>query len=80
METMIYYAIELQSGDVGAGIVNAYTNINDAREKYFEILKAAVKSTVRKHGAVVIDENGFIAEPARIFDHTPEPTPELEEE
>lgn len=66
---MIYYTIELQSGAAGAGIVNAYTNVDDAREKYFEILKYAVKSQVRKHGAILIDENGFIVEPARVFEH-----------
>lgn len=66
---MIYYTIELQSGDAGAGIIYAYTNVEDAREKYFDILKYAVKSPVRKHGAVVIDENGFTVEPARVFEH-----------
>ena len=66
---MIYYTIELQSGASGAGIVNAYTNVEDAREKYFEILKYAVKSQVRKHGAVVIDENGFIVEQPRVFEN-----------
>ena len=66
---MIYYTIELQSGASGAGIIHAYTNVDDAREKYYDILKYAVKSQVRKHGAVVIDENGFIVEQPRVFEH-----------
>lgn len=66
---MIYYAIELQSGATGAGLVQAYTNKADASEKYHQILQAAVKSNVPKHGAFVIDENGFIVEPVKIYEH-----------
>ena len=80
MENKIYYAIELQSDTTGAGIINTCTTVEDAQEKYFEILKYAVKSTVRKHGAFVIDENGFVIEKPRVFDHTPEPEPVQEEE
>ena len=66
---MIYYAIELQSGAAGAGLITAYTNKADASEKYHQILQAAVKSSVPKHGAFVMDENGFIVEPVKIYEH-----------
>ena len=69
---MIYYAVELQSGATGAGLVNAYTDGADAIEKYHQILQAAVKSSIPKHGAFVMDENGFLLKPVEIYTHEQE--------
>jgi len=66
---MIYYTIELQSGATGAGLIEAFTSKADASEKYHQILQAAVKSSVPKHGAFVMDENGFVVEPVKIYEH-----------
>ena len=57
---MTYYVIELQTGAEGAALPNAYTNRPDAEEKYHQILQYAAKSTVPKHGAVLMNEDGFI--------------------
>ena len=66
---MIYYTIELQSGETGAGLITAFTSPADASEKYHQILQAAVKSSIPKHGAFVMDENGFFVEPVKIYEH-----------
>ncbi len=70
---MIFYTIELQSSNTGAAIVNAYTSQADAEEKYYEILKFAVKSNVRCHGAMVLDETGFQVKPPITYTHALEP-------
>ena len=66
----MYYVIELQTNDEAAAIVTTFGDIKEARSKYFNILEYACKSNVKKHGAVLLDENGFSIEPARVFDHT----------
>lgn len=33
-----------------------YSNIEDAIEKYHEILKFAIKSDIERHGAVIFDD------------------------
>lgn len=69
---MITYVIELQSGDVsGSAIPMAYADLPDAEEKYHQILQYAAKSEVRKHGAVMVDENGFVLK-QEVYHH-PEP-------
>ena len=34
-----------------------YSTIEDAQEKYYDILKYAVKSDTEKHGAIIYDEH-----------------------
>lgn len=65
---MIYYVIELQTGDQGACIPMAYDNKPDAEEKYHDILKVAAKSQVRKHGAVLMNEDGFVIK-SEMYEH-----------
>ena len=68
---MCYYVVEIQSNDTGAGIITAYSDLEEARAKYFDVLKyACKKGTIRKHGAILIDENGFPVEPSKVFDHS----------
>lgn len=67
----MFYVFEIQTNETGAAIVTCFNNIDDARSKYFDVLRVACKKgTVRKHGAVLMDENGFIVEPAKVFDHS----------
>ena len=56
---MTYYVFELQTGSTGAALVNTYDNREDAEEKYFSVMKAAAKSNVPKHGAMIITEDLF---------------------
>lgn len=57
---MIYYVIELQTGDTGACLPVAYQDRADAEEKYHQVLQFAAKSDVRKHGAMIVTEDGFV--------------------
>ena len=66
---MIYYVIELQTSDQGACIPMAYDNRPDAEEKYHQILTAACKSAVPKHGAVLMNEDGFVIK-TEMYEHT----------
>ena len=55
----MFYVIEFQTGSTGAALVNTYDNRPDAEEKYHQILQAAAKSDVPKHGALIINGNLF---------------------
>ena len=57
---MIYYVIELQTGETGACIPFAYADRADAEEKYHQVLQYAAKSDIRKHGAMIVTEDGFV--------------------
>lgn len=68
---MIYYVIELQSGDTGACLPVAYTDRANAEQKYHEVLMYACKSNIRKHGAMLINEDGFVIK-TEIYTHEAE--------
>lgn len=57
---MIYYVIELQTGDTGACLPMEYSERADAEEKYHQVLQYAAKSEIRKHGAMIVTEDGFV--------------------
>lgn len=57
---MVYYVIELQTGETGAVVPMAYNNRDDAEQKYHEVLSYAAKSTVPIHSAVLMDHSGFV--------------------
>lgn len=65
---MIYYVIEIQSGDTGSCIPVAFTERADAEEKYHNVLMYAAKSQIRKHGAMICTEDGFILK-SEIYNH-----------
>lgn len=73
---MHYYVFELQTGETASALVYTFENLNEARAKYFQLLSVAVGSDVPIHGAVIMDQSGFMPEPPRVFDHTA--TPEAE--
>lgn len=56
----MFYVIEFQSeASTGAAIPFAFDNQADAEAKYHELLAVAAKSTVRKHGAILITDDLF---------------------
>ena len=59
----------------------AYANENDAYEKYYIILSAAVKSVIPYHAANIIRSDGIMIE-GKVYDRrvTPAPEPEPEPE
>ena len=54
----MYIVMEIQTSEQVATIVNAYDNRNEAEQKYHQILSAAAVSTVPKHGAVMLTDEG----------------------
>ena len=56
----MFYVIEVQTGASGAVIPFAFENRPDAEAKYHELLAAAAKSAVPKHGAMLITDDLFL--------------------
>lgn len=75
----MYIVMEIQSSDTTATIVNSYADRNQAESKYHQILTAAAVSSVPKHSAVLLAENGVSLKNESYFHIEPEPEPEVEE-
>ena len=60
-ETKMYYVFELQTygNGTGSAIPMSYDNLPAAESKYYLILSAAAVSSVYRHGAVLMTEEGF---------------------
>lgn len=57
----MYIVIELQTeSDSVAPIINSYSTINQAYQKYYLILSAAAVSSIKTHTAMIVSENGEI--------------------
>ena len=54
----MYIVIEIQTSNTVATLVNAYEDRNQAESKYHQILTAAALSSVPKHSAVLMDDEG----------------------
>lgn len=54
----MFIVIEIQTSTTVATIVNAYDNRPQAESKYHQILTAAAVSTVPKHGAIMLTDEG----------------------
>jgi len=69
-ETKVYYVMELQTyGDgTGSAIPMSYDNLPAAESKYYLILSAAAVSSVYRHGAVLMTEEGFTMK-QEVFTH-----------
>lgn len=75
----MYIVIEIQTTDTVATIVNSYSDRNTAEQKYHQILAAAAVSTVPKHGAVMLTDEGVRLK-GECYIHEQEPEPgEVEE-
>ena len=79
-DTKVYYVLELQTyGDgTGSAIPQSYPDLHAAESKYYLILSAAAVSSVYRHGAVLMTEEGFTMK-QEVFTHLPEPEPNAEE-
>lgn len=65
----MYIVIELQTeNDSVSPIINSYSTINQAYQKYYSILSAAAVSSVKTHTAIIVSENGEIIT-ADSFEH-----------
>ena len=53
---MKYFVIEMQTGESGAALINAFDTRSEAEYKYHDIMKAASISNVPKHGAMIITD------------------------
>ena len=73
-ETKVYYVMELQTyGDgTGSAIPQSYDNLPAAESKYYLILSAAAVSSVYRHGAVLMTEEGFTMK-QEVFTHALQP-------
>lgn len=56
----MYIVIEIQTNtdDTVGTLVNTYTDVNVAEQKYHTILAAAAVSSLPAHAAVILTENG----------------------
>ena len=72
---MIYYVLEIQTSlEAGAVIPFTFTDRNQAEAKYHSLLAVCATSSVRKHGAMLFNEDGFILK-SEVYNHE-EPGPE----
>lgn len=65
----MWYVFEIQTDNEGSALVYSFADVQEARSKYFSILAVACKSSVKKHGAVLIDENGVNVEQPKFYVH-----------
>lgn len=73
----MYVVIEIQTNDSVATIVNAYSERQQAESMYHQILSSAAVSSVRKHGAVMLTDDGERLK-GECYYHIQELEPELE--
>ena len=74
----MFYVIEFQSEErTGAVLPFTYEHQDDAEAKYHDILSVAAKSSVRKHGAILITDDLFVTK-YEVYPHIQEQTNEPE--
>ena len=65
----MFYVLELQTDQSGSVLVWSYDNLPQAESKFYSILSAAAVSSVRKHGAIILNEDGIMLK-HEVFNHT----------
>ena len=60
MIKLVFYLVEFQSNETGAAIVTVFSNQAKAEQAYHTILSAAAVSNVRKHCAMLLNEDLFV--------------------
>ena len=65
----MYIVMEIQKGNTASTIVNSYETLNEAENKYHTILAYAAISSVLKHSAVLLTEEGDYIK-HECFEHT----------
>ena len=73
----MYFVLEIQiNGNTGSILSFSYDNQADAEAKYHTILSVAAKSSVEKHSAVLMAENGITIKHESYFHIEEETQPE----
>ena len=68
----MFIVIEIQkNGEEIATIVNTYDNHFSAESKYYSVLSAAALSSVKKHGAILLTEDGVCIR-SEVYEHKTE--------
>lgn len=67
----MYIVIEIQTTENVTTIVTTFSSLNEAYSKYYDILKYASISEIKKHGAVILDDAGKMID-CKCFDKTEE--------
>lgn len=65
----MFYVLELQTNQTGSVLVFTYDNLPQAESKFYAILSSAAVSSVRKHGAIILNEDGMMLK-HEVFNHT----------
>ena len=65
----MYIVMEIQKGNTVSTIVDSYETLNEAENKYHTILAYAAISSVPKHSAVLLTEEGDYVK-HECFEHT----------
>lgn len=68
----MYFVLEIQIGETGTILPFTFDNLADAEAKYHAILSVAAKSSVPKHSAVLMAENGITLKQESYFHEEPE--------
>ena len=76
---MIFYVFELQTNETGSALVSTFDNLPAAESKYYLILSAAAISPVRRHGAMIVTEEGVVLR-QEVFTHAVQTPVEAAEE
>ena len=68
MPDNIFFVLELQTDTSGAIITWTYNTLAEAESKFYAILSAAALSNVRKHGAIILNDEGIMLK-HEVFTH-----------
>lgn len=68
MNEGIFYVMELQTDITGSVLTWTFTNFAEAESKFYLILSSAAISPVRKHGAIILNEDGIMLK-HEVFTH-----------
>lgn len=68
----MYLVVELQKKDGQMAALNySYQELSDAESKFFAIMSAAAISSIPKHGAILVSEDGHLLR-GEVYRHTPQ--------
>ena len=69
----MFYVIEIQTTEnTGSVIPFTFNDRDQAEAKYHSLLAVAATSTVKRHGAMLFNDNGFVIK-SEVYDHDQEP-------
>ena len=64
----MFIVVEIQKNDTVATLASTHETRNEAENKYHTVLAYAAVSTLPKHGAVMLDEDGIYIK-SECFEH-----------